>query len=72
MSDTIVLNVDQSQALAESARFFVDPKQDVLVICGSAGTGKTTLLSRVIELAISHGLQPLLLAPTGERCGLRV
>lgn len=66
MNIPIELNADQQAAMAEIQSFLTDPSQQAFVLCGSAGTGKTTLVARIIELAYSLELQSMLVAPTGR------
>lgn len=66
MNTPIELNADQQAAMAEIKSFLTDPSQQAFVLCGSAGTGKTTLVARIIELAYSRELQSMLVAPTGR------
>lgn len=66
MNIPIELNADQQAAMVEIQSFLTDPSQQAFVLCGSAGTGKTTLVARIIELAYSLELQSMLVAPTGR------
>ncbi|MDO6562642.1 AAA family ATPase [Amphritea sp. 1_MG-2023] len=66
MNTPIELNTDQQSAMAEIKPFLTNPSQQAFVLCGSAGTGKTTLVARILELAYSLELQSMLVAPTGR------
>ncbi|UTW02899.1 AAA family ATPase [Amphritea atlantica] len=66
MKTPLELNADQQAAMAAIESFLTDPSQQAFVLCGSAGTGKTTLVARIIELAYSRELQSMLVAPTGR------
>jgi exodeoxyribonuclease-5 len=56
------------QALIEALAQFVteDQKNRVLVIKGYAGTGKTTLISAMVNVLETMGKKSVLLAPTGR------
>jgi exodeoxyribonuclease V len=56
------------QALIEALAQFVteDQKNSVLVIKGYAGTGKTTLISALVNVLDTMGKKSVLLAPTGR------
>lgn len=62
----ISLNQDQQQALFEITNFLQDSKQDVFILRGSAGTGKTTLISSLTKELEKLGINYGLLAPTGR------
>jgi hypothetical protein len=66
MNKSFELNPDQQAAMAEIEAFLKSPTQHAFVLCGSAGTGKTTLVARIIELASSYDLESTLVAPTGR------
>jgi len=66
MKNQIQLNVDQNEALMAIEDFLRVPTMDAFVLCGSAGTGKTTLVARIIEMANRFNLSSLLVAPTGR------
>src|SRR5690554_7429609 len=66
MNKPFELNPDQQAAMAEIEGFLKSPTQHAFVLCGSAGTGKTTLVARIIELASSYDLESTLVAPTGR------
>lgn len=66
MKNQIQLNVDQNKALMAIEQFLLAPSADAFVLCGSAGTGKTTLVARIIEMASRLNLSSLLVAPTGR------
>jgi ATP-dependent exoDNAse (exonuclease V) alpha subunit len=66
MNKPFELNPDQQAAMAEIEGFLKSSTQHAFVLCGSAGTGKTTLVARIIELASSYDLESMLVAPTGR------
>ena len=47
MSELVFSN-DQQAAYEQLVKFIIDPRQEVMVLTGSAGTGKSTLVDRVI------------------------
>lgn len=63
---SITLNQDQQTALSEIVNFIQDSKQDVFILRGSAGTGKTTLISTLISELQKQEISFGLLAPTGR------
>jgi len=57
----------QEIAISKLAEFIVNPvKEDIFILKGYAGTGKTTVLSAVIHSLQDLKLQSILLAPTGR------
>ena len=57
----------QETACRSMAEFLYDPNPlSAFVLCGYAGTGKTTLVSALIQAAPAMGLKTVLLAPTGR------
>lgn len=70
MADKFSLNDDQRKAFTLIEQFIEDPEQDVFILCGPAGSGKTTSLARVIDSVLRRGMVPLLLAPTGKAVGI--
>lgn len=63
---TIQLNQEQQQALAFILDFLQDDAQDVLILRGSAGTGKTTLIAEVVQQIHSMNKSVQLMAPTAR------
>ena len=58
---------EQEQALSVFARFVTDPdSQTVMILRGSAGTGKTTLAAAIVQAMLSLKQKLVLLAPTGR------
>jgi ATP-dependent exoDNAse (exonuclease V) alpha subunit len=58
---------EQSQALDEFCRFMVDKdSHSVMILRGSAGTGKTTLAGAVVRALTRLGQKLILMAPTGR------
>ncbi|KGK43260.1 hypothetical protein LH51_01075 [Nitrincola sp. A-D6] len=66
MSKDFELNADQKTAIDAIKQFMKDPEQDAFILCGSAGTGKTTLVAKIIELLRGMGLGCMMVAPTGR------
>jgi len=57
----------QDDAIELLSEFITNPiREDVFILKGYAGTGKTTLLSAVIKTLNEFKLQSVLLAPTGR------
>lgn len=57
---------EQAAALASIKSFLLDDAADAFILRGSAGTGKTTLLAKLIEILDELHLSCALLAPTGR------
>ncbi|MCF0203252.1 MAG: AAA family ATPase, partial [Bacteroidaceae bacterium] len=58
---------DQLQAIDTFCRFASDfNTSSAMILCGSAGTGKTTLASTIVKAMKSLGQKVVLLAPTGR------
>ena len=66
MGIEIQLNQEQSAALQAIQAFILDDEQDAFILRGSAGTGKTTLIAKLVDLLSSMHLSCALLAPTGR------
>jgi len=66
MNRPIQLNSDQLEAMQAVEHFLKSQSLDAFVLCGSAGTGKTTLIARIIELANTLSIGSMLVAPTGR------
>jgi exodeoxyribonuclease-5 len=69
LSDTLVHPPTPSQqALIEALACFIteDQKNQVMVIKGYAGTGKSTLISALVNVLETMGKKSVLLAPTGR------
>jgi hypothetical protein len=62
----IELTLEQSQAVEAIRSFFIDDAADVFVLAGSAGSGKTTMIARLVEIAAEMKLSCALAAPTGR------
>ena len=62
----IQLTQEQSAALQAIQSFVLDDKQDAFILRGSAGTGKTTLIAKLVDTLDSMSLTYGLLAPTGR------
>lgn len=63
---TIELNKDQVAALSEVKNFLADDGLDAFILRGGAGTGKTTLVGKLVEELNNMNLSCALLAPTGR------
>ena len=58
---------EQAAAMDVFARFAVSrTPQSAMIMCGSAGTGKTTLASAIVRTLEQIGRKMMLLAPTGR------
>lgn len=66
MVTDIQLTQEQSAALQAIESFVLDDKQDAFILRGSAGTGKTTLIAKLVDMLDSMNLTYGLLAPTGR------
>lgn len=62
----IELTSEQSKAVEAVRSFLMDDTADVFVLAGSAGTGKTTMIARLVEVAAEMKLPCALAAPTGR------
>ena len=62
----IKLTPEQSAALDAIRSFLCDDKQDAFILRGSAGTGKTTLIAKLVSTLEEMNLSCELLAPTGR------
>ena len=63
----LVPTAEQEQAIETFARFMTDRREEsVLVMRGSAGTGKTTLAAAIVKALASLQQHMVLLAPTGR------
>lgn len=73
-AESILLNLpytptdQQVQCMAALARFCRSsaPSDSVFMLCGYAGTGKTTLVSALVRALHAAGVASVLLAPTGR------
>ena len=63
---TIELNKDQVAALAALQAFLADDNLDAFILRGGAGTGKTTLIGKLVEELNNMNVSCALLAPTGR------
>lgn len=63
---TIQLTREQSAALDAIKSFLRDDSLDAFVLRGSAGTGKTTLIAKLVDTLEEMNLSCHLLAPTGR------
>lgn len=62
----IHLTPEQDAALDAIKSFLRDESQDAFILRGSAGTGKTTLIAKLVETLEEMNLSGALLAPTGR------
>ena len=62
----IQLTGEQSAALDAIRSFLLDDSRDAFVLRGSAGTGKTTLIAKLVNTLEEMNLSCSLLAPTGR------
>lgn len=62
----MILTDDQVSALGRVAAFLEDPGKQVFTLCGYAGTGKTTLVHKLVEL-VPGGIDAVrIMAPTNK------
>ena len=66
MGVSIDLTREQREALVAIKAFLLDEGQDAFILRGSAGTGKTTLIAKLVETLEEMHLTCALLAPTGR------
>lgn len=62
----IELTPEQIKAAEAVRQFLENDAADVLVLAGSAGTGKTTIIGRLVEIVADMNLSCALAAPTGR------
>lgn len=62
----IELNDEQAAALADIRAFLLDDDMNAFILRGSAGSGKTTLVASICDVAEDLHLTYALLAPTGR------
>ncbi|MEI6414905.1 MAG: AAA family ATPase, partial [Pseudomonadota bacterium] len=62
----IKLNNGQIQAMDQIAQFLNSPNDDIFILRGSAGTGKTTLIGHLLALLARQKINATVLAPTGR------
>lgn len=62
----IQLNPEQVEALDAIKAFVCDDALDVFILRGSAGTGKTTLIAKLVETLVAMRIPCTALAPTGR------
>lgn len=62
----MILTTEQAQALEEMKSFVVAPEENIFILKGYAGTGKTTLLSVLLDYLDSQRISYDLMAPTGR------
>ena len=58
------IDIDLSEKQREAIESIND--NNVCIITGGPGTGKTTIIKAIIELYKKHGMKPVLCAPTGR------
>lgn len=56
----------QQQKVLDSVKEFLNSNLPVFILKGYAGTGKTTMISYIIEEVTKHDKVPILMAPTGR------
>ena len=62
----IELTLEQSKAVEAVRQFLEDDAADAFILAGSAGTGKTTMIGRLVEIVADMKLSCALAAPTGR------
>ncbi|CDS49861.1 RecD-like DNA helicase Atu2026 [Polaromonas sp. CG9_12] len=63
---SIELTREQREALVAIKAFLLDENQDAFILRGSAGTGKTTLVAKLVDMLEDMHRSCALLAPTGR------
>ena len=56
----------QQQGVLDSIKVFLNSEVSVFILKGYAGTGKTTMISHIIEEVAKMDIAPVLMAPTGR------
>ncbi len=56
----------QQQQVLDSIKEFLNNDASVFILKGYAGTGKTTMISHIVEEVAEHDKVPILMAPTGR------
>lgn len=62
----MILTTEQARALEEMKSFVAAPEENIFILKGYAGTGKTTLLSVLLDYLDSQRISYDLMAPTGR------
>ena len=62
----MILTTEQAQALEEMKSFVAAPQENIFILKGYAGTGKTTLLSVLLDYLDRQRISYDLMAPTGR------
>lgn len=62
----MILTTEQARALEEMKSFVATPQENIFILKGYAGTGKTTLLSVLLDYLDSQRISYDLMAPTGR------
>lgn len=63
---SMTLTEEQNHALEAIRAFMLDETRDAFILRGSAGTGKTTLIARLVDALEEMNKTYALLAPTGR------
>ena len=66
MSDNITLNVEQIGAITQLSRFLKSVDEKIIVLEGSAGTGKSTLISKVFQDPVYSKMKICMSATTNK------
>ena len=65
MSQSLTLTKDQDDAFSRVKKFFKDEENPAIVIMGSAGTGKTTLMRYIVDYIMDNHIGSIAaIAPT--------
>jgi exodeoxyribonuclease-5 len=56
----------QKELIFELAKFISEEEKDIFILKGYAGTGKTTIISAIVNALSEFNIESILLAPTGR------
>lgn len=73
LMNNVILTPDQRDAEELIAEWFLNRNEQIFVLCGYAGTGKTFLLNRVVKnLGLEAGESAVFVAPTGKAASVLI
>lgn len=72
-TDNVIYTPDQSEAEELITEWYLNRNEQIFVLCGYAGTGKTFLIHRVVEkLGLVAGESAVFVAPTGKAASILI